>query len=273
MKQYVALVKRCLEEGVEVIDRTGVGTLSIFGHQSVYDLQNEGFPLLQLKKLHVKSIIHELLWFLKGDTNIEYLNDNNVHIWDAWANKHGDLGPVYGKQWRSWDVNKYKEIDQINKVIESIKTNPTSRRHVVSAWNVGELEYMALEPCHILFQFYVNQRDNTLSLQLYQRSADIFLGVPFNIASYCILLHMVASITGYQVGKFIHTYGDAHIYLNHMNAVKEMLMNDVANSIDRVSNTVQLHLTKKTTIDEYKEEDFVFINYKPHATIKAPVAV
>lgn len=273
MKQYVALVKRCLEEGVEVIDRTGVGTLSIFGHQSVYDLQNEGFPLLQLKKLHIKSIVHELLWFLKGDTNIKYLNDNNVHIWDAWANKHGDLGPVYGKQWRSWDVNKCKEIDQINKVIESIKTNPTSRRHVVSAWNVGELEDMALEPCHILFQFYVNQQDNTLSLQLYQRSADIFLGVPFNIASYCILLHMVASITGYQVGKFIHTYGDAHIYLNHMNAVKEMLMNDISNSIDRTSNIVQLQITKKTTIDEYKEEDFVFINYKPHATIKAPVAV
>src|SRR5574344_173534 len=226
MKQYVALVKRCLEEGVEVIDRTGVGTLSIFGHQSVYDLQSEGFPLLQLKKLHVKSIIHELLWFLKGDTNIKYLNDNNVHIWDEWADENGDLGHIYGYQWRSWPYYSFKDqtvkyYDQISEIIKELKSNPNSRRLIVNSWNVGDIDNMNLPPCNMMFQFYV--ADGKLSLQVYQRSADMVVGGPFNIASYSLFVLMMAQVTGLKPGEFIHTLGDAHIYLNHIDQVKLQL--------------------------------------------------
>ena len=207
MKQYLDLLQRILENGVEKSDRTGTGTLSVFGHQMRFDLQN-GFPLLTTKKLHTRSIIYELLWFLKGETNISYLHDNKVTIWDEWADENGDLGPIYGKQWRAWEAKDGKVIDQIGQVIEQIKTNPDSRRLLVSAWNVGEIDQMALPPCHIIFQFYV--ANNKLSCQLYQRSADVFLGVPFNIASYALLTQMIAQVCGLEAGEFIHTTGDTH---------------------------------------------------------------
>ena len=219
MKQYLDLLRHVKSKGVKKEDRTGTGTLSVFGYQMRFDL-NEGFPLVTTKEIHLKSIIFELLWFLRGDTNIKYLNDHNVSIWDEWANENGDLGPVYGAQWRSWET-KNKTIDQIKNVIEQIKQQPQSRRLVVSAWNVGEIENMALAPCHALFQFYVT--DGKLSCQLYQRSADVFLGVPFNIASYALLLMMIAKVTNLNLGEFIHTFGDAHLYLNHLDQVNEQL--------------------------------------------------
>ena len=216
MKQYLDLLERVLDEGNKKEDRTGTGTISVFGHQMRFDLA-EGFPLLTTKKLHLKSIIHELLWFIKGSTNVKYLQDNGVRIWNEWAKEDGELGPIYGYQWRSWPDYKKGHIDQIQQVIDSIKNNPDSRRHIVSAWNVGDIENMQLPPCHILFQFYV--ADGKLSCQLYQRSADIFLGVPFNIASYAILTMMVAQVCGLKPGTFVHTLGDAHIYLNHLDQV------------------------------------------------------
>ena len=219
MKQYLELLRHVKSEGIKKEDRTGTGTLSVFGYQMRFDL-NEGFPLVTTKEIHLKSVIFELLWFLQGDTNIKYLNDNGVSIWDEWANKDGDLGPVYGAQWRSWKT-KNKTVDQITEVIEEIKCNPKSRRLIVSAWNVGEISNMALAPCHALFQFYV--ADGKLSCQLYQRSADIFLGVPFNIASYALLLMMIAKVTKLKLGEFIHTFGDAHLYLNHLDQVDEQL--------------------------------------------------
>ena len=219
MKQYLELLRHVKSEGIKKEDRTGTGTLSVFGYQMRFDL-NEGFPLVTTKEIHLKSVIFELLWFLQGDTNIKYLNDNGVSIWDEWANKDGDLGPVYGAQWRSWRTNN-KTVDQITEVIEEIKCNPKSRRLMVSAWNVGEISNMALAPCHALFQFYV--ADGKLSCQLYQRSADIFLGVPFNIASYALLLMMIAKVTKLNLGEFIHTFGDAHLYLNHLDQVDEQL--------------------------------------------------
>ena len=275
MKQYIDLVKRCLTEGIESDDRTGVGTISIFGHQSVYDV-GASFPMLQLKKLYVAAIVHELLWFLKGETNIEYLKNHGVNIWNDWADQYGELGPIYGNQWRSWKTNDGRSIDQIEQVIQSIKTNPTSRRHIVSAWNVGDIDKMALPPCHLLFQFYVDKVNHTLSLQLYQRSADIFLGVPFNIASYSLLLCMVAKLTGYKVGKFIHTYGDAHIYKNHLAAVKQMLVNDVDDLINkRKDEEVVLELPDDVTkITDFTIDNINFVNYRPyHGVIKAPIAV
>ncbi|MBQ5911758.1 MAG: thymidylate synthase, partial [Bacteroidaceae bacterium] len=220
MKQYLDLCQRVLNEGTEKHDRTGTGTISVFGHQMRFNLE-EGFPLLTTKKLHLKSIIYELLWFLKGDTNVKYLQDHGVRIWNEWADEHGELGPVYGHQWRSWPDYQGGHIDQITQLVEQIKKNPDSRRHIVSAWNVAEVNHMALPPCHTLFQFYV--ADGRLSLQLYQRSADIFLGVPFNIASYALLLMMMAQVTGLKVGDFVHTFGDAHIYLNHIEQVKLQL--------------------------------------------------
>lgn len=220
MKQYLDLLQRILENGVEKSDRTGTGTLSVFGHQMRFDLQ-KGFPLLTTKKLHTRSIIYELLWFLRGETNISYLHDNKVTIWDEWADENGDLGPVYGKQWRAWETKDGKVIDQIGQVIEQIKTNPDSRRLLVSAWNVGEIDQMALPPCHIIFQFYV--ANNKLSCQLYQRSADVFLGVPFNIASYALLTQMIAQVCGLEAGEFIHTTGDTHLYLNHITSPRAAL--------------------------------------------------
>ncbi|MBO7132752.1 MAG: thymidylate synthase, partial [Bacteroidales bacterium] len=220
MKQYLDLLQRVLDEGVRKSDRTGTGTISVFGHQMRFNLQ-DGFPCLTTKKLHLKSIIHELLWFLAGDTNIKYLNDNGVRIWDEWADENGDLGHVYGYQWRSWKTPDGQTIDQISNLVKSLKENPDSRRHIVSAWNVADIDNMALPPCHALFQFYV--ADGKLSCQLYQRSADLFLGVPFNIASYALLTMMLAQVCGYQYGEFIHTFGDAHIYLNHLEQVHTQL--------------------------------------------------
>jgi len=220
MKQYLELLDRVLKEGANKSDRTGTGTMSVFGHQMRFDL-NKGFPALTTKKLHLRSIIYELLWFLQGNTNVKYLQENKVRIWNEWARKDGELGPIYGYQWRSWPAANGKHIDQISQVIKSIQENPNSRRHIVSAWNVGEIDNMALPPCHILFQFYV--ADGKLSCQLYQRSADIFLGVPFNIASYALLTMMIAQVTNLQVGDFIHTLGDAHIYNNHMEQVQLQL--------------------------------------------------
>ena len=220
MQQYLELLNHVITTGVEKGDRTGTGTISVFGYQMRFDLQ-DGFPMLTTKKLHLKSIIHELLWFLNGDTNVDYLNKNGVSIWNEWADENGELGPVYGSQWRSWQRANGEPIDQISQLIEDLKENPLSRRHIVSAWNVGELDNMALPPCHAFFQFYVAQ--NTLSCQLYQRSADVFLGVPFNIASYALLLQMVAQVTGYQVGEFVHTFGDVHLYNNHIEQAKKQL--------------------------------------------------
>lgn len=269
MKQYHDMLRHILRNGNKKEDRTGTGTISTFGYQMRFDL-SEGFPLLTTKKLFTKGIIHELLWFLNGDTNIKYLNDNGVHIWDEWADKCGNLGPVYGKQWReftSYDTElcQLEYIDQISNVLQSIKTNPNSRRHIVSAWNPFEVDMMALPPCHCLFQFNVSQ--GKLSCQLYQRSADAFLGVPFNIASYALLTHMVAQQCDLQVGEFIHTFGDLHIYLNHMEQVKEQLTRDCR-------KLPQLMIKRKPdSIFDYKIEDFDIAGYDPHPTIKAPIAV
>ncbi|HRU63427.1 MAG TPA: thymidylate synthase [Paludibacteraceae bacterium] len=264
MKQYLHLLNKVLTEGVYKEDRTGVGTISIFGHQMRFLLE-EGFPCLTTKKLHLKSIIYELLWFLKGDTNVKYLQENGVTIWDEWADKNGDLGPIYGYQWRSWPDYKGGYIDQISEAVNTIKNNPNSRRIVVSAWNVAQLPQMKLPPCHILFQFYVV--NGTLSLQLYQRSADIFLGVPFNIASYSLLLMMMAQVTGLKAGEFIHTLGDAHIYLNHLDQVKLQLTR-----IPRPLPTMKINPDVKD-IFSFQYSDFELINYDPYPPIKGEVAV
>lgn len=263
MEQYLELLRHVKSEGIKKEDRTGTGTLSVFGYQMRFDL-NEGFPLVTTKEIHLKSVIFELLWFLQGDTNIKYLNDNGVSIWDEWANKDGDLGPVYGAQWRSWKT-KNKTVDQITEVIEEIKCNPKSRRLIVSAWNVGEISNMALAPCHALFQFYV--ADGKLSCQLYQRSADIFLGVPFNIASYALLLMMIAKVTKLNLGEFIHTFGDAHLYLNHLDQVDEQLKR-------KPYALPQMKLN--TDIDDifkFRYEHFELNNYQAHSKISAPIAI
>lgn len=263
MEQYLELLRHVKSEGIKKEDRTGTGTLSVFGYQMRFDL-NEGFPLVTTKEIHLKSVIFELLWFLQGDTNIKYLNDNGVSIWDEWANKDGDLGPVYGAQWRSWKT-KNKTVDQITEVIEEIKCNPKSRRLIVSAWNVGEISNMALAPCHALFQFYV--ADGKLSCQLYQRSADIFLGVPFNIASYALLLMMIAKVTKLKLGEFIHTFGDAHLYLNHLDQVDEQLKR-------KPYALPQMKLN--TDIDDifkFRYEHFELNNYQAHSKISAPIAI
>lgn len=264
MKQYHDLMKHVLEHGVKKEDRTGTGTISVFGYQMRMDLQ-EGFPLLTTKKVHTKSIIHELLWFLKGDTNIKYLKENGVSIWDEWADANGNLGPVYGHQWRSWPTVKGETIDQITKVIEMIKKTPDSRRLIVSAWNVADIDNMKLPPCHAFFQFYV--ANGKLSCQLYQRSADIFLGVPFNIASYALLTMMVAQVCGLKAGEFVHTLGDAHLYTNHIEQTKLQLSRDF-----RPLPTMKINPEVKNIFD-FKYEDFTIENYDPHPHIKAAVAV
>ncbi|MEE0948228.1 MAG: thymidylate synthase [Bacteroidales bacterium] len=264
MKQYQELLQRILDTGVKKEDRTGTGTLSVFAHQMRFNLQ-DGFPLLTTKKLHTKSIIHELLWFLKGDTNTAYLHDNKVTIWDEWADENGDLGPIYGKQWRAWEAKDGRVIDQIGELIEQIKKTPDSRRLLVSAWNVGDLDKMALPPCHIIFQFYV--ANNRLSCQLYQRSADVFLGVPFNIASYALLTHMIAQVCGLGVGEFIHTTGDTHLYLNHIEQAKLQLTRTPYKL-----PTLKLN-ESITDINDFKYEDIAIENYESHPHIKASVAV
>ncbi|MEK2646630.1 thymidylate synthase [Bdellovibrio sp. BCCA] len=264
MKQYHDLLKAVLENGVKKEDRTGTGTISMFGYQMRYNLQ-EGFPLLTTKKLHTRSIFHELLWFLKGDTNVKYLHDNKVTIWDEWADENGDLGPVYGKQWRSWETADGRTIDQISNVVEQIKKNPNSRRLLVVAFNPGDVDKMALPPCHAFFQFYV--ADGKLSCQLYQRSADIFLGVPFNIASYALLTHMIAQVCDLQVGDFVHTLGDAHLYLNHLEQAQLQLTRDF-----RPLPQLKLNPDKKNLFD-FTYEDIEIVGYDPHPAIKAPVAV
>ena len=264
MKQYHDLMKHVLEHGVKKEDRTGTGTISVFGYQMRFDLQ-EGFPLLTTKKVHTKSIIHELLWFLQGDTNIKYLKENGVSIWDEWADTNGNLGPVYGHQWRSWPTAKGETIDQITKVVEMIKKTPDSRRLIVSAWNVADIDNMKLPPCHAFFQFYV--ADGKLSCQLYQRSADIFLGVPFNIASYALLTMMVAQVCGLKAGEFVHTLGDAHLYANHIEQTKLQLSRDF-----RPLPTMKINPEVKSIFD-FKYEDFTIENYNPHPHIKAAVAV
>jgi len=264
VKQYLDLLGHVLEHGTEKSDRTGTGTRSVFGWQMRFDL-NEGFPLVTTKKLHLRSIIHELLWFLRGETNIAYLKDNGVSIWDEWADADGELGPVYGKQWRRWQVADGGEIDQIKWVVEEIKRNPDSRRLIVSAWNVADLSKMALMPCHAFFQFYV--ADGKLSCQLYQRSGDIFLGVPFNIASYALLTHMVAQATGLGVGDFVHTLGDAHLYSNHLEQAREQL-----SRAPRALPRLLLDPAVKDVFD-FRFEDVAIEGYDPHPPIKAPVAV
>ena len=264
MRQYLDLMQDILTNGKDREDRTGTGTRSVFGRQMRFDL-SKGFPLLTTKKLHIKSIVHELLWFLSGSTNIQYHKDNNVKIWDAWADKDGNLGPVYGNQWRSWPDYEGGSIDQIAELISQIKTNPDSRRLIVSAWNVGQIKDMALPPCHLLFQFYV--ADGKLSCQLYQRSADIFLGVPFNIASYSILTHMIAQQCNLEVQDFVHTLGDAHLYHNHFEQVKEQLTRSPL-ALPKLKI-----LRKPESIFDYKFEDFEIEGYEAHAHIKAPVAV
>jgi thymidylate synthase len=264
MIQYLNLLDHILKTGVEKSDRTGTGTLSTFGYQMRFDLR-EGFPLLTTKKLHLKSILHELLWFLKGETNTRYLVENGVTIWNEWADKDGNLGPVYGYQWRSWPAPGGNHIDQVSRVIDSIKNNPDSRRHIVSAWNVGELEKMALPPCHILFQFYVARGE--LSCQLYQRSADVFIGVPFNIASYAILTLMMAQATGLKLGEFIHTLGDAHLYKNHLEQARLQLSRN-----PRTLPRLLINPSVNSLFD-FKFEDFTLEGYDPHPHIKADIAV
>lgn len=264
MQQYLQLVRHVLDHGAPKSDRTGTGTLSVFGYQMRFDL-GAGFPLLTTKKLHLRSIIYELLWFLRGDTNIRYLNENKVTIWNEWADANGELGPVYGYQWRSWPAADGRHIDQITSVIAQIKNNPDSRRHIVSAWNVGDLDRMALAPCHALFQFYV--ADGRLSCQMYQRSADIFLGVPFNLASYALLMMMVAQVCDLAPGDFIHTLGDAHLYVNHLDQAREQLSRD-----PRPLPAMRLNPEKKSIFD-FDFSDFSLENYDPHPSIKAPIAV
>lgn len=264
MKQYHDLMRHVLEYGVKKEDRTGTGTVSVFGYQMRYNLA-EGFPLLTTKKLHTKSIIHELLWFLKGDTNIKYLKDNGVRIWDEWADENGDLGPVYGYQWRNWPTPDGRHIDQITQVIDMIKNNPDSRRLIVSAWNVADINNMKLPPCHAFFQFYV--AEGKLSCQLYQRSADIFLGVPFNIASYAVLMMMVAQVCNLQLGDFVHTLGDAHLYSNHIEQANLQLTRDF-----RPLPTMKINPDVKSIFD-FTIDDFTLENYDPHPHIKAEVAV
>lgn len=264
MKQYHDLLTKVLSDGVRKEDRTGTGTISIFGHQSRYNLA-DGFPLLTTKKLHLKSIIYELLWFLAGDTNAKYLQDNGVRIWNEWADENGDLGHIYGYQWRSWPDYKGGHIDQISEAVETIKNNPDSRRIIVSAWNVADIPNMNLPPCHAFFQFYV--ADGKLSLQLYQRSADIFLGVPFNIASYALLLKMMAQVTGLEVGDFVHTLGDAHIYINHLDQVKLQLSRETKELPQLIINP------DVKSIFDFKYEDFSLEGYDPHPHIKGEVAV
>jgi thymidylate synthase len=264
MKQYHQLLQHILDNGIQKGDRTGTGTISVFGYQMRFDLQ-EGFPLVTTKKCHIRSILHELLWFLKGVTNIAYLKENNVSIWDEWADESGDLGPVYGYQWRHWPDGKGGEIDQIKNLIHQIKTNPNSRRLIVSAWNVADVDQMALPPCHLLFQFYV--ADGRLSCQLYQRSADVFLGVPFNIASYALFLHMVAQVCDLQVGEFIHTFGDAHLYNNHLDQARLQLSRTC-----RPLPQLRLNAEVKD-IFGFNYEDFEILNYDPHPHIKAAVSV
>jgi len=264
MRQYLDLMQHVLDHGTKKSDRTGTGTVSVFGYQMRFDL-SQGFPLVTTKKCHMKSIIHELLWFLQGDTNIRYLKENGVSIWDEWADEHGNLGPVYGKQWRSWITPDGRTVDQIAEVVDQIKKNPDSRRIIVSAWNVGELDKMALAPCHAFFQFYV--ADGKLSCQLYQRSADIFLGVPFNIASYALLTMMMAQVCGLKTGDFVHTFGDAHLYLNHMEQTHLQL-----SRAPRPLPTMKINPEVKE-IFGFKYEDFLLEGYNPHPAIKAPVAV
>jgi len=264
MRAYLDLLRRALDEGDKKGDRTGTGTLSVFGHQMRFDL-GEGFPLVTTKKLHLRSIIHELLWFLQGDTNIAYLRENGVTIWDEWADEKGDLGPVYGRQWRAWPAPDGRTIDQLADVVQAIRTNPDSRRLVVSAWNPADLDKMALAPCHCLFQFHV--ANGRLSCQLYQRSADIFLGVPFNIASYALLTHMVAQVCGLQPGDFVHTLGDAHLYLNHLDQAREQLTREPL-------PPPRLRLNPAvTSLFDFRFEDIVIENYQAHPSIRAPIAV
>ena len=264
MRAYLDLMQHVLTHGTKKSDRTGTGTISVFGYQMRFNLQH-GFPLVTTKKCHMKSIIHELLWFLQGDTNIRYLKENGVSIWDEWADEQGNLGPVYGKQWRSWATADGRAVDQIAEVVEQIKKNPDSRRLIVSAWNVGELDKMALAPCHAFFQFYV--ADGKLSCQLYQRSADIFLGVPFNIASYALLTLMMAQVCGLEAGDFVHTFGDAHLYSNHMEQTREQLSRE-----PRPLPVMRINPGVKN-IFGFKFEDFTLEGYDPHPAIKAPVAV
>jgi len=264
MRQYLDLMRHVMHHGVRKDDRTGTGTLSVFGHQMRFDLA-QGFPLLTTKKVHTRSIIHELLWFLRGDTNIRYLKENGVSIWDEWADANGDLGPVYGSQWRSWPAPDGRRIDQISEVVRDIRQNPDSRRLIVSAWNVAEIGHMALPPCHLLFQFYVAH--GRLSCQLYQRSADIFLGVPFNIASYALLTMMIAQVTGLKPGEFIHTLGDAHLYLNHLEQAQTQLARE-----PRPLPSMRLN-PEKASLFDFTFDDFELLNYDPHPAIKAPVAV
>jgi thymidylate synthase len=264
MQAYHDLLRRILDEGVRKDDRTGTGTISVFGHQMRFDL-GEGFPLVTTKKLHLRSIIHELLWFLKGDTNVRYLRENGVTIWDEWADQNGDLGPVYGKQWRSWAKPDGGAVDQIRWVLDEIRRNPDSRRLIVSAWNPAELDQMALAPCHCLFQFYV--AEGRLSCQLYQRSADVFLGVPFNIASYALLTHMMAQATGLQPGDFVHSFGDAHLYLNHLEQARLQLTRE-----PRPLPRLRLNPTVRSLFD-FTFDDIAIEAYDPHPAIKAPVAV
>jgi len=264
MQQYLALMDYVLAHGTRKGDRTGTGTLSVFGHQMRFDLR-AGFPLLTTKKVHLKSIIHELLWFLRGESNIRYLRENGISIWDEWADENGELGPVYGVQWRSWPTADGRHIDQISDVVREIRENPNSRRLIVNAWNVGELERMALPPCHVFFQFYV--ADGHLSCQLYQRSADIFLGVPFNIASYALLTIMVAHVTGLKPGEFIHTLGDAHLYSNHLEQARLQLART-----PRPLPVIRLNPAVRSLFD-FRYEDFELLNYDPYPAIKAPVAV
>lgn len=264
MQQYLDLMRRILDDGAEKTDRTGTGTKSVFGHQMRFDL-SESFPLLTTKKLHLRSIIHELLWFLTGDTNVQYLHENKVTIWDEWADEQGNLGPVYGHQWRKWESADGRIIDQVTQVIEQIKTNPDSRRLIVSAWNVGDIDKMALPPCHLLFQFYV--ADGKLSCQLYQRSADVFLGVPFNIASYSLLCMMMAQVCGLKPGEFVHTLGDAHLYSNHLEQT-ELQLSREPKALPRMLINPEVN-----NLFDFKFEDFELVDYDPHPHIKAPVAI